>query len=336
MPSERPGPGARLYAFLRSQGLGVASGLATVLLFAVGSVVIAATREGASKGLQMDDLRLFFERPALAHLWLYLLVPVLAIYGLNTLLGTWHAFARKWRAGLRAPWHHGPAVIHVAFLVALLAHGVGGLYGREHPPLVLGPGFAPLGDGREARAYGLRVETHPNRQPKQITVWLEIRGPGGVLTREGVAFNEPLSSGAGAELWLLANVQQGTAARLAAGPHGCVAGPGDLCRLGARRLQIVAIHAGGHWGGHPVVRVTEPTDDSSRPGGGPAAAPRAGFLMPDRPYRMSDGTAVTLEGLEPATWVLLRRREAPGNPIALAAALLLVLGLGLMGRRFLQ
>jgi hypothetical protein len=34
--------------------------------------------------------------------------------------------------------------------------------------------------------------------------------------------------------------------------------------------------------------------------------------------------------------LVLRRREAPGNPIALTSALVLLLGLALLGRRWVQ
>src|SRR5919202_4047935 len=98
----------RWLELLRSQGLGVTCGLATVVLLAVGSFVLDATREGASAGIAMDDLPPFVERPALAHPWMYLLAPVLALYALNTLLATWYSVARKVRSGVRSPSAHGP------------------------------------------------------------------------------------------------------------------------------------------------------------------------------------------------------------------------------------
>ena len=117
-----PVPGAarpaRRLAWLRSQGLGLVCGFATVLLLAVGSVVLTATREGASASVGLDDLRGFFAPPRLEHAWLYLLLPVAALYALNTLLATWDTVGRKWRAGLRAPTAYAASVVHVGFLVA--------------------------------------------------------------------------------------------------------------------------------------------------------------------------------------------------------------------------
>src|SRR5690242_5991067 len=116
MRSER-----RLLPVLRSQGLGIACGLATVALLVVGSFVLDRTRDGASAGIAMDDLRPFLERPSIAHAWMYALAPVLALYALNTLLATWDSVVRKVRGGVRSFSAYGPAVVHVGFVLALAA-----------------------------------------------------------------------------------------------------------------------------------------------------------------------------------------------------------------------
>ncbi|MFL5273015.1 MAG: hypothetical protein ACJ79E_13230, partial [Anaeromyxobacteraceae bacterium] len=200
MPSER----GRTLELLRSQGLGVLCGGATVVLLVVGSFILDRTRDGASAGIGMDDLRGFFERPALAHAWMYLLVPVLALYALNTLLGTWYAVSRKLRAGVRAPAAYGPAVIHVGFLFALLAHGVGGVWGTDRGTVVLaaGGGWQPLAGGREGRLLDVEVETLPGGMPKSARVELEVRDSRGRGERADVGYNAPLATALGTSLHL--------------------------------------------------------------------------------------------------------------------------------------
>jgi len=134
MPSDSRGE--RL-AWLRSQGLGLACGLATVALLAIGSFVLAATRDGASAAVGMDDLRGFFAPPHLAHLWLYLLFPVAALYAVNTVLATWDTVTRRWRGGARAPSAYAASVVHVGFLLALAAHAVGGFLGEDRGAVVV-------------------------------------------------------------------------------------------------------------------------------------------------------------------------------------------------------
>ena len=63
----RPPPRAARLGWLRSQGLGLVCGFATVALLAIGSVVLTATRDGASAAIQMDELRGFFDPPHAAH-----------------------------------------------------------------------------------------------------------------------------------------------------------------------------------------------------------------------------------------------------------------------------
>jgi hypothetical protein len=242
----RSGDASR-WRWLRSQGLGLACGLATVVLLAVGSVVLAATRDGASAGIHMDDLRGFFAPPRAAHAWLYLILPVAALYALNTVLATWDTVARKWRAGARAPAAYAASVVHVGFLLALVAHAAGGLLGKDGGGVIVASRWQQLPGFGEARLLSLDVESLPGGMPRSAVARLEVRDGGGGVREEIVGYNDPLSAGAGARLALLAE-------------FGRLRGTG-----------------------------------------------------------------------EPA--VLLRTREAPGNPWALAAALVLVGGVALMWRK---
>jgi hypothetical protein len=198
-------------AFLRSQELGLLCGLAVVVLLAVGSFVVAATCDGASAGLRTDELLPFFQHPSPWHFWLYLLVPVLGLYALNTTLCTWDTTLDRWRKGQRSPWQHGPAIFHVAFLFALLAPLVGGFGSRLGETLVVGAEWTPLGDGRVARLGDVRPEFHPNGQLKQLTVTLDVAAEGRDVpdSTVQVAFNRPLSSGWGSRMWFLAGVDEG-------------------------------------------------------------------------------------------------------------------------------
>ena len=187
MPSASPlvGLGSRpappppdRFAWLRSQGLGVICGYGTVLLLATGSVVMALTREGASAGIQLDDLRPFFTRPSPVHLWLYLLFPVAGLYALNTTLATLENLRRRWRAGQRAPSAFAIAVVHLAFLLALVAHGVGGFGSEELGTVVVHGDFSPLPGFGEARLASIEVDRLPGGMPKAVRAVVELRRPG--------------------------------------------------------------------------------------------------------------------------------------------------------------
>lgn len=321
MPSEPVDEGR--FAWLRSQGLGLLCGQATVLLLAIGSVVIARTRDGASAALKLDELRPFFDEPNVAHLWLYLLVPVMGLFALNTVLATWHSVVRKWRSGMRSPFFYGAAVFHVAFLVSLLAHGVNGLWAEERGVVLLTDGWSPLGDGTEARLLGVDLTMGVGGMPRKVQGHVEVRGPGGVETAE-VGYNEPLWSD-GSTVHLLANWSRQTlAATISDGEATCVAVSGGECALGELRLAVLAIHQSGHWGNAPTA-IVETLDD----------ARQRAFLMPGR-FEPVAGRRLLLQEVAPSPFMALRTRYAPGVPWAMASAALMGLGVVLLGRRWIR
>lgn len=271
----------------------------------------------------MDDVRSFFREPSFVHLWFYLLCGVLTLYALNTLWATCKSVRRKWQAGIRSPQFYAASLIHVAFLVGLFAHLVGGLGGAELGQVLVGPNWAALGDGREARVTALNVQEHPDGSTKQVFATLELRGADGRIEETVVRHNGPLSAGFGRELFLLLRAGNRLAADLVRGEARCTIGSEDPCRLGNMEVTLLDVAAAG--GPHgAVAHVQLKAESGSRQ--------RVG-LMVGRPVVLGDGTALTLAGVERRPAIVLRHRHAPGNPWALLASLLLVTGLLLMWRR---
>jgi hypothetical protein len=318
--------GASRTAWLSSQGLGVICGQATVLLLAIGSVVFAATRDGASAAIEMDDLRGFFETPSVVHLWFYLLVLVLTLYALNATLATWQNVAKKWRSGIRAPRFYAPAVIHVAFLVGLLAHAVGGVGGGELGGLMLGPSWTQLGDGREARVTGLEIERNPDGIVKQVRANVETRAAGGSASEAVVNYNGPLSRGWGSDLMLLVRPHSVPTLRLARGGDRCDVEVEGVCELGDVRVELLYLH--------PPLRAGQSAFAQLRVQYADGNDTEVFALTPGRSKQLADGSPLAIESLESRPAILLRHRRAPGNPLALLASSLLGLGLLMMWRRF--
>jgi hypothetical protein len=311
------------WGWLRSQGLGICCGLATVLLLAIGSVVMAATRDGASAGVGLDDLTAFFVRPSPAHLWLYALVPVAALYALNTLLATWETVTTRWRAGLRAPRAYAAAVLHLAFLVALLAHLAGGFFSSEGGAHLVAEGWQPLPGFGEARLVSLDVDELPNGMPRAARARIELRDDAGRVEAAELGYNQPLSRRLGSQLALLVDLGQAPVARLASGTETCVLGQGQGGRLGGERIEVLAFATRPEPGGYAaLVR-------AAVAGGGPQLHwLEAGDLL-----ALPSGRPLQLVEAAAAPAVALRVRQTPGHPLALVAAVLLALGVLMMWRR---
>jgi hypothetical protein len=333
-PAPPPPVASPRWGWLRSQGLGLVCGFGTVLLLAIGSVSLAATRDGASAGVGLDDLRAFFEQPSWVHWWLYLLFPLAGLYALNTTLATWDNVARRWRGGQRAPAAYAAAVVHAGFLLALVAHAVGGFLSADRGQVVVTSGWQPLPAFGEVRLVTLEVDALPNGMPRSARAVLEVRPAGGAATgaagtgaaaveRAEVGYNQPLSGGAGARLALLQDLGQVLVAHLASGEATCALAEGQSCVLAGQPVTVLrASPMPGGGGAAALVRA---------PGPDGALADR--WLAGDQLAVLAGGRPLALQRLAPEPAILLRVREAPGNPWALAAALVLALGTALMWRR---
>jgi hypothetical protein len=312
-------------AWLRSQGLGLACGFATVLLLAAGSVVLAATREGASAGIAMDDLRGFFAPPRLAHAWFYLLVPVSLLYAVNTTLATWETVSRRWTAGVRAPSAYAGSLLHAGFLLALVAHGVGGFLGEERGSVVVTSGWQPVPGFGETRLVSLDVDALPNGMPREAWAHLEVRRPDGRVSKARVGYNAPLSTAAGGRLALLGELGRVHVARLASGNESCDLAQGQACLVGGEPVQVVGFGPGRGGGMAALVRAR-----------GPSGRDEIRWLGDDGELALAGGRPLQLGRIAPEPAVLLHAREAPGNPWALASALVLTAGVALLWRRLVR
>jgi hypothetical protein len=311
------------WAWLRSQGLGVCCGLSTVVLLAIGSVVMAVTREGASAGIGLDDLTAFLVAPRLAHLWLYALIPVAALYALNTALATWETVTSRWRAGLRAPRAYAAAVMHLAFLVALLAHLVSGFFSSEGGSRVVTEGWQPLPGFGEARLVSLQVDELPNGMPRQVRAGVEWRDGTGRVEAVEVGYNRPLIGGLGSRLALLGEFGQVPVARLASGDETCALTQEQRCLLGGEPIEVLGFAEPRRPGSlATLIRRT-----------GVAGRPEVRWLQPGELLALRSGRPLQLLETAVVPAVALRVRQAPGHPLALLAAALLALGVLMMWRR---
>jgi hypothetical protein len=307
-PSAPSSPlGARIYRALVSQKTGVVCAFSAAGLLATGSV-LADRLPGVYQDLSGGDLRFFFEPVRAVHLWLYAAMVVFAVWGLSTLLCTLEALRSRWQARCWRPGAWGTILVHLSFILALVAHLLGGLTadGREH--LVAGDGTDIA--GARYRALGVDQQSWPNGMPKTLRVELE-RTKGSERSLVYVGFNEPVVLEGGARELLLGRIGQGAgAAILRVGGEQVRLRPGESAAVRGRTVTLQKLHMA------QSLRV--PVVSLLLDGGEPQRT-----MLPLDPGSTDE---LAFVGIESTPLVSLRERYDPSIPLVLAVALLLALG----------
>jgi hypothetical protein len=158
----------------------------------------------------------------------------MVMYAINTLLATWDSLSSKWTRGIRSPRSYAASVIHVAFLTAMLAHLVGGLWGKEHEQIVARHEWSPIDERREIRVAKVDIERIPRGPIKQIWATVHTRSSEEptVVEEALVHFNGPLTFQAGSEVLLLNRQGELPAGALfLSGSEECALELGERCTL---------------------------------------------------------------------------------------------------------
>jgi len=241
----------------------------------------------------------------------------------NTALGTWDNVARRWRAGQRAPSAYAAAVIHLGFLLALVAHAAGGFLSEDRGPVLVTTGWQSVPGFGEVRLTDLAVDALPGGMPRAVRAAVEVRAPGGEVERAVIGYNQPLSAGLGARLAILQEQGQLPAARLASGEARCTLAQGQSCRIGGAPVELLGLgRVPGSGAPAALLRAADPSGQRVER-----------WLAAGELLALGGGRPLALEGTGPEPAVLLRVRETPGNPWALASAVVLTLGAALLWRR---
>ena len=200
----RHGAFSTVSRFLRSQKTGVVSAFTAAALLGAGSIWMSLF-PALYKGLGMDDIRFLFSPWRVEHAWFYALVTALTVWALSTLWCTASTLRARLRLGVRRPSAYGTSIIHVAFLLALVAHLQGGL-GSETHRHVVGPQGVEIA-GARYRTVALDEERYPTGMPRVVTATFE-RTRGNTTETVTAGYNRPIVLDAGRRILLLGRYAQ--------------------------------------------------------------------------------------------------------------------------------
>ncbi len=190
----------KTYDILKSKKFGILLGFSITALMMFGSLTMNFAPERYA-GLHGEDINFFFEHVSLINGWFYLMFVGLVFYAINAFLCTIDSVLVRLRAGVKNITLYGGSVVHLAFLVTLLTHLVGGLYATQLRPITITEKPA-VHDGVELSVMGIETTTYPNGMPKEVRATIKVRTEGEEFERV-LGYNHPVLLDYGAKEFLL-------------------------------------------------------------------------------------------------------------------------------------
>ncbi len=191
-----------IYDFFKSQKTGIIVGFAVTGLLIIGSLIMNYCPE-SYEGLSGEDITFFFNNPKPIHTWFYLMFVAFAMYGICIFICTLDSILRKVKARSKRIPLYGASIVHIGFLVTLVAHLVGGIWSESGRPITIADSWVQAGE-YELKVTGLDSTTYPNGMPRKITAQMKIRKDGKEYD-DTLGYNNPVLLDHGTKQFLLRN-----------------------------------------------------------------------------------------------------------------------------------
>jgi hypothetical protein len=179
----------KIYDIFKSQKLGILTGFTITGLLIIGSLIMNYNPRHYA-GLSGEDISFFFIQKKPIHSWFYLLFLACILYGINTFLCTLDSIIRKARGGVKKVTLYGASVVHIGFVITLVAHLIGGLYSSAEPPVSVADEWTDLG-GVAMKVTDLKTSSYPNGMPKIIEAFVTVRKDG-IEFSDTLGYNKPV------------------------------------------------------------------------------------------------------------------------------------------------
>ena len=192
----------KVYGFLKSQKTGIIIGFTVTGLLIIGSLIMNFFPE-SYEGLSGEDITFFFNNPAPIHTWFYIMFIAFAMYGISIFFCTLDSILRKVKARTSKIPLYGASIVHIGFLVTLVAHLIGGIWSESGMPITIADKWVQSGE-YELKVTGLETSSYPNGMPRKIKAQMKIRKDGEEYD-DTLGYNNPVLVDSGTKQFLLQN-----------------------------------------------------------------------------------------------------------------------------------
>ncbi len=179
----------KIYTIFKSQKFGIITGFTITGLLIIGSFIMNF-QPRQYVGLSGEDISFFFTHKKPIHTWFYLLFLACILYGINTFLCTLDSIIRKVKNGIKKIPLYGASVVHIGFVITLVAHLIGGLYSTSETPMSVSDEWTDLG-GVEMKVTDIQESYYPNGMPKKIKALVTVRKDG-IEYPDTLGYNNPV------------------------------------------------------------------------------------------------------------------------------------------------
>ena len=192
----------KVYGFLKSQKTGIIVGFTVTGLLIIGSLIMNYVPQ-PYEGLSGEDITFFFKNPRPIHTWFYIMFVAFAMYGICIFFCTLDSILRKVKARAGKIPLYGASIVHIGFLITLVAHLIGGIWSESGMPITIADKWVQAGE-YELKVTGLETTSYPNGMPRKITAQIAIRKDG-KETSATLGYNNPGLLDYGTKEFLLRN-----------------------------------------------------------------------------------------------------------------------------------
>jgi len=192
----------QIYGFLKSQKTGIIIGFTVTGLLIIGSLIMNFFPE-SYEGLSGEDITFFYNNPAPIHTWFYIMFVAFAMYGICIFFCTLDSILRKVKARTSKIPLYGASIVHVGFLITLVAHLIGGIWSETGMPIRIADEWVQSGE-YELKVTGLETTTYPSGMPRKIKAQMKIRKDGEEYD-DTLGYNNPVLVDSGTKQFLLQN-----------------------------------------------------------------------------------------------------------------------------------
>jgi len=192
----------KVYGFLKSQKTGIIVGFTVTGLLIIGSLIMNFFPESYEE-LSGEDITFFFNNPRPIHTWFYIMFVAFAMYGICIFFCTLDSILRKVKVRSKKIPLYGASIVHIGFLVTLVAHLIGGIWSESGMPITIADKWVQAGE-YELKVTGLETTSYPNGMPRKIKAQMKIRKDG-EETSATLGYNNPVLVDSGTKQFLLRN-----------------------------------------------------------------------------------------------------------------------------------